>query len=52
VSDGKRGRGAGNKTLVFGIFKRHGKVFTEIVPPPPRRVPGGVRRHPGPPPPN
>ena len=29
---GKRGRGAGNKTIVFGLFKRNGKVYTEIVP--------------------
>lgn len=29
---GKRGRGAGSKTIVFGIYKRNGKVFTEIVP--------------------
>ena len=29
---GKRGRGAGNKTIVFGIYKRNGSVFTEIVP--------------------
>lgn len=29
---GKRGRGASGKTIVFGIFKRNGKVFTEIVP--------------------
>lgn len=29
---GKRGRGAGGKTIVFGIFKRNGHVFTEIVP--------------------
>jgi transposase-like protein len=28
---GKRGRGAGSKTIVFGIYKRNGKVFTEIV---------------------
>ena len=28
---GKRGRGAGNKTIVFGLFKRDGKVYTEIV---------------------
>lgn len=28
----KRGRGAGGKTIVFGIYKRNGKVFTEIVP--------------------
>lgn len=29
---GKRGRGAGSKIIVFGIFKRNGKVYTEIVP--------------------
>lgn len=29
---GKRGRGASGKTIVFGIFKRRGKVYTEIVP--------------------
>jgi len=29
---GKRGRGAGGKTIVFGVLKRHGKVYTEIVP--------------------
>ena len=29
---GKRGRGAGGKTIVFGVFKRQGKVYTEIVP--------------------
>jgi transposase len=29
---GKRGRGAAGKTIVFGIFKRNGKVYTEIVP--------------------
>ena len=29
---GKRGRGAGGKAIVFGIFKRDGKVYTEIVP--------------------
>ena len=29
---GKRGRGAGGKTIVFGLFKRSGKVYTEIVP--------------------
>jgi transposase len=28
---GKRGRGAGSKRIVFGIYKRNGKVFTEIV---------------------
>ncbi len=29
---GKRGRGAGRKTVVFGILKRNGKVYTRIVP--------------------
>ncbi|MGC2235691.1 MAG: IS1595 family transposase [Pyrinomonadaceae bacterium] len=29
---GKRGRGASGKTIVFGIYKRNGKVYTEIVP--------------------
>jgi len=29
---GKPGRGAGGKTIVFGIFERGGKVYTEIVP--------------------
>jgi len=29
---GKRGRGAGGKTVVFGIFKRNGHVYTQIVP--------------------
>ncbi len=29
---GKRGRRAGGKTIVFGIYKRNGKVYTEIVP--------------------
>ena len=28
----KRGRGAGQKTIVFGVFKRNGQVHTEIVP--------------------
>lgn len=28
---GKRGRGASGKTIVFGIYKRNGKVYTEIV---------------------
>ena len=28
---GKRGRGAGKKTIVFGILKRNGKVYTSIV---------------------
>ena len=29
---GKRGRGAGGKTIVFSVFKRNGHVYTEIVP--------------------
>ncbi len=29
---GKRGRGARGKTIVFGIYKRHGSVYTEIIP--------------------
>ncbi|HEX8097613.1 MAG TPA: IS1595 family transposase [Pyrinomonadaceae bacterium] len=29
---GKRGRGARGKTIVFGIYKRDGRVYTEIVP--------------------
>lgn len=29
---GKRGRGAYGKTVVFGLLKRQGKVYTEIVP--------------------
>jgi len=29
---GKRGRGAGSKTIVFGLYKRDGMVYTEIVP--------------------
>jgi len=29
---GKRGRGGGGKTIVFGLFKRNGWVYTEIVP--------------------
>jgi len=28
---GKRGRGAYGKTIVFGVFKRNGSVYTEIV---------------------
>ena len=31
-SRGKRGRGAFGKTAVFGVFKRNGYVYTEIVP--------------------
>jgi len=29
---GRRGRGASGKTIVFGLYKRDGKVYTEIVP--------------------
>jgi transposase len=29
---GKRGRGAYGKTIVFGLIKRHGQVYTQIVP--------------------
>jgi transposase len=29
---GKHGRGAGRKTIVFGLLKRHGKIYTQIVP--------------------
>jgi len=29
---GLRGRGAKDKTIVFGLYKRNGKVYTEIVP--------------------
>lgn len=29
---GRRGRGAERKTIVFGILKRNGKVYTQIVP--------------------
>lgn len=29
---GKRGRGAYGKTIVFGLLKRGGKVYTEVVP--------------------
>ena len=28
---GKRGRGAENKHIVFGVYKRNGRVYTEIV---------------------
>jgi len=29
---GKKGRGAGGKTIVSGILERQGKVYTEIIP--------------------
>ena len=28
----KRGRGAGGKIKVFGLLKREGKVYTQVVP--------------------
>ena len=28
----RRGRGARGKTIVFGLFKRNGRVYTEVVP--------------------
>lgn len=41
---GKRGRGAGGKTIVFGVFKRKGKVYTEIVPNASKKVLQGIIR--------
>tara|TARA_R110002126_G_scaffold291065_1_gene450259 strand:- start:5201 stop:5872 length:672 start_codon:yes stop_codon:yes gene_type:complete len=41
---GKRGRGAGGKTIVFGIFKRQGNVYTEIVPNASKKVLQGIIR--------
>lgn len=29
---GKRGRGAAGKTAVFGLLKRHGKVYAKVIP--------------------
>ena len=29
---GRRGRGAGRKTIVFGLLKREGRVYAEVVP--------------------
>ncbi|STY87011.1 Transposase and inactivated derivatives [Moraxella ovis] len=31
IRKGKRGRGAGGKTAVFGLLKRNGKVFVIVV---------------------
>ena len=31
IRKGKRGRGAGGKTAVFGLLKRNGKVYTACV---------------------
>ena len=41
---GKRGRGAGNKTPVFGILQRGGKVYTEVVPNCAKRTLQGIIR--------
>lgn len=30
--EGTTGRGASGKTIVFGLLKRNGKLYTEIVP--------------------
>lgn len=32
VRKGKRGRGAFNKAIVFGILERDGEVYTKVVP--------------------
>ena len=32
VRKGKRGRGAGGKTPVFGLLKRNGKVYAQVIP--------------------
>ena len=32
VRKGRRGRAAAGKTIVFGILKRGGKVYTQVVP--------------------
>ena len=41
---GKRGRGAGGKTIVFGLFKRDGNVYTEMVPDAKRATLQGIVR--------
>jgi transposase len=41
---GKRGRGAGRKTIVFGLVKRGGQVYTEIVPDCSKKTWQGVMR--------
>lgn len=41
---GKRGRGASGQTMVFGIFKRQGKVYTEIVPDASKKTLQGIIR--------
>ena len=40
----KRGRGVSGKTIVFGIFKRQGKVYTEIVPDASKKTLQGIIR--------
>lgn len=39
VRKSKRGRGAAGKVVVFGMLKRHGKVFTVVVEKIPRQRP-------------
>ena len=46
-SRGRRGRGAYGKTVVFGIFERHGQVYTEIVPDCSKPTLQGIIRGPG-----
>ena len=41
---GLRGRGSRGKTIVFGIFKRNGRVYTEIVPDCSKRALQGIIR--------
>ena len=41
---GRRGRGAQGKTIVFGVYKRGGEVYTEIVPDCSRAILQGVIR--------
>lgn len=41
---GLRGRGARGKTIVFGLFKRNGRVYTEIVPDCSKRTLQGIIR--------
>jgi transposase-like protein len=41
---GERGRGASGKTIVFGIFKRNGSVYTGVVPDCRKRTPLPVIR--------
>ena len=41
---GLKGRGARGKTIVFGLFKRNGRVYTEIVPDCSKRTLQGIIR--------